>query len=57
MKTISELINELEEYNPNAEITTPYSETIELSYICDEGGNKKTAKIVFIEWADENGEN
>lgn len=49
---VSELIEELESYNPNAEITTPYSGTIELSYISEQGENKSTTKIVFIEWAD-----
>lgn len=57
MKTISDFIEELKQYNPNAKITTPYSETIKLSYICDNDGSKETAKIVFIEWADENEEN
>lgn len=57
MKTIREFIKELEEYNPDAKITTPYSETICLSYIGEEGCTKQTTKIVFIEWADENEEN
>lgn len=36
---VQELIDELKSYNPNAEITTPYSETIALSYISEGGGN------------------
>ena len=47
---VSELIEELKSYNPNAEVTTPYSETIELSFISGDG--KSNAEIVFIEWAD-----
>lgn len=49
----SELIKELKEFNPDAEVTTPYSETIELSYISNEEYSKKTTPIVFIEGADE----
>ena len=47
---VRELIEELKTYNPDAEITTPYSETIGLSYISDK--EKGDAKIVFIEWED-----
>ena len=32
---VREFIEELKTYNPDAEITTPYSETIGLSYISD----------------------
>ena len=46
---VSEFIEELKEYNPDAEITTPYSETIGLSFI---GEDKMDAGIVFIEWKD-----
>ena len=53
---IKHLITELEEYNPEAEITTPYSENICLSYISkDSQGNelnKQTTMQVFIEWSD-----
>ena len=49
---IEEFIEELQEFNPKAEITTPYSETIELSYICEDGADKKTTKMVFIEGRD-----
>ena len=50
---VKELIDELKKYNPNAEITTPYSETIELSYI--DSNNEYTREntpLVFIEWSD-----
>lgn len=46
---VQELIEELKSYNPNAEVTTPYSETIYLSFI---GGDKSDAKIVFVEQRD-----
>ena len=50
---VQELIDELKSYNPQAEVTTPYSETICLGYIDDEGRyDKKTTKLVFIEWSD-----
>lgn len=48
---VKELIDELKEYNPNAEITTPYSETIELGYIdiCDgEICTRRDTPLVFI---------
>lgn len=48
---VKELIDELKTYNPNAEVTTPYSETIELSFI-DIGGGKLDTPIVFIEQRD-----
>jgi len=49
---IEEFIKELQQFNPKAEITTPYSETIELSWICVDGEDKKTTEIVFIEGRD-----
>ena len=53
---VSELIEKLYTYNQDAEITTPYSETIELSHICiDSKGNpldQRETPIVFIELAD-----
>lgn len=49
---VSELIKELQTYNPDAEITTPYSETIELSYISEGEVDKSNTKVVFIEWRD-----
>lgn len=49
----SELIKELQEFNPDANVTTPYSEDICLSYIAEGGADKRTTKIIFIEWADE----
>ena len=57
MKKIKDFIKDLESFNPDAEITTPISETILLSYICkDEDGNdltKENTPLVFIESADE----
>ena len=50
---VKELIGLLKQYNPYAEITTPYSETIELSYISDNGATKENTELVFIECADE----
>lgn len=53
---VSELITKLMNYNQDAEITTPYSETIGLSYICfDNEGNpldSRETPIVFIELCD-----
>lgn len=49
---IEEFIEELSRFNPKAEITTPYSETIELSYICEDGADEKTTPLVFIEGRD-----
>ena len=49
---IEELISELSSFNPKAEITTPYSETIELSWICADGEDKDTTEMVFIEGCD-----
>lgn len=53
---VSELIQELYKYNQDAEVTTPYSETIELSYIyMDTEGNpmdQRETPIVFIEGCD-----
>ena len=37
------------EYNPYAEITTPYSETIELSYISDNGATKENTELVVFD--------
>ena len=46
---VSELIKELESYNPDAEITTTHSETIELGYVDDDGNySKKDTPIVFV---------
>lgn len=50
---VKELSEKLKEYNPNADITTPMSEDITLSYIHkdqdDNNYTKKTTKLVFIE--------
>ena len=47
-----DLINELMKYNPDADVTTPYSEDICLSYISGNGIDKKTTELIFIEWED-----
>ncbi len=49
---ISEFIEQLKKFNPDAEISRDDSETIVLSYICDDGGTPETTKMVFIEMAD-----
>ena len=49
---IEEFIEELQQFNPKAEITTPYSETIELSWISSDGAGKEDTKMVFIEGSD-----
>ena len=53
---VSELIQKLYNYNQDAEVTTPYSETIELSHICiDCEGNpldSRETPFVFIEGVD-----
>ena len=49
---VKELIKELQEYNPEADITLTTSETITLSYICSDGGTKKDSKQIFIEGED-----
>ena len=51
---IEEFIEELSQFNPKAEITTPYSETIELSWISSDGADKEDTKLVFIEGRDLN---
>ena len=49
---VKELIKELKDFNQEAEVVTPTSETILLSYIANDGGTKDTTKIVFIEGVD-----
>ena len=49
---VSELINELKKFNPNAEISRDDSETILLSYICEDGADMSTTEMVFIEKCD-----
>lgn len=53
---VKELIEILWNYNQDAEITTPYSETIDVSYICiDNDGNpvdSRETPLVFIELCD-----
>ena len=49
---VSELIEALKTFNPDAEISRDDSETILLSYISEDGANEKTTKYVFIEKAD-----
>ena len=53
---VSELIDELGRYNSDALVTTPYSETVCLSYICeDDNDNPISAdetSVVFIEGCD-----
>ena len=49
---VKELINELKEYNQEADISLTTSETIILSYISDENGTKQDTKQVFIEGRD-----
>lgn len=46
---VSELIEQLKSYNPNAEVTTTYSETIELAYVDANGEHtKEDTPIVFV---------
>lgn len=45
---VKELIDELKNYNPEAEITTPYSETIELSYISKDGGEGWMLRLFLL---------
>jgi len=53
---VSELIDELMEYNPNAEVVTSYTETIEISYSgvlgVSDCSDKKTTPFVFIDGCD-----
>ena len=49
---VKDLINELLEFNPNANVVLPSSEEILLSYIGEDNTTKKTTKIVFIEGCD-----
>ena len=49
---VSELIEELKTFNPNAEISRDDSETILLSYICEDKADKTNTKMVFIEKCD-----
>ena len=53
---VRELIQKLSVYNLDADVTTPFSEDITLSFICkDDNGNvfsEKTTMLVFIEPCD-----
>lgn len=46
---VSELIDELQQYNPEAEVTRVDSETIYLSFV---GDSMDSAKVVFVEARD-----
>lgn len=54
---VSELIDELKNYNSDAEITTTYSETIELGFIDGDGEySKEDTPLVFVlgrDWVNE----
>lgn len=49
---VKELINELQKYNPEAEISLTTSETIFLSFICEDKETEINTKQVFIEGCD-----
>lgn len=49
---IKDFIKSLETFNPNAEISLVDSESIYLSYICEDGATPLTTKQVFIEGCD-----
>lgn len=52
---VVELMEELKKYNPNAEVTTPYSETISVGYVAsveDETFTPENTPFVFIEWSE-----
>ena len=50
---VEELIEELKEYNPKAEVSLTTHETIFVSYICDgEDVDKLNTRHVFIEGCD-----
>ena len=49
---VKDLIKQLADYNPNANISLENSESIVLSYISEEGGTPLTTKQVFIEPCD-----
>ena len=53
---VKELITELLEYNMDADVTTPYSETIELGYISGADAtdefDRKSTPLVFINGCD-----
>lgn len=49
---VSELIEELKHYNPDAEITRDDSETIFLSYVPKNKGGADTTELVFVEKRD-----
>lgn len=49
---VKDLINELEKYNPNAEVSLVDSEDIMLSFISEENGTPLTTWQVFIEGCD-----
>ena len=48
----SELIWELQQFNPDAEVSLIDSEDICLSYISENGESKQTTERIFIEGAD-----
>ena len=49
---VKELIKELQKYNPEAEITLTTSETIFLSFICENKETEQNTRQVFIEGCD-----
>ena len=49
---VKDLVSELRDYNPEADVSLIDAEDICLSYISTDGGTKQTTKQVFIEGAD-----
>lgn len=49
---IEELVKELKDFNPKADISLKDSEDICISYICEDGATPQTTKQVFIEPCD-----
>ena len=47
-----DLIDKLSQFNPEAEVTTPISEDIRISYISGDGENERTTNLIFIEPCD-----
>ena len=48
----SKLIEILQRYNPDADVSLTTSEDICISYICEGGDTEKTTKQIFIEGCD-----
>ena len=49
---VKELIQKLQEYNPEATVSLTYSETVIITYIIENNATKMTTQHIFLEGAD-----